>query len=173
MTEAAPKEPEAVSQPDALAELIERLGKASGPDRDIDLAINVALWPDGDIAKLTLNHPRGFSGQEGMAWDFWHSGSIVFEKRAADGTCPYNGGYPLPAYTASIDAAVTLVPDGHKLASIVRGYSVEDPDECWYVVLLKAGGGVPSFREVGRTEACGETIATALCIAALMARQER
>jgi hypothetical protein len=155
MTEAA--------APDALAELIERLGKASGPDRDIDLAINVALWPDGDIAKLTFNHPRGFSGQEGMAWDFWHSGSIVFEKRAADGTCPYNGGYPLPAYTGSVDAALTLRPEGAEWdATTIYGIA-----RCTVGLNMDADGG-PFYGEHK-----GGSVPIALCIAALMARAGR
>lgn len=95
----------------SITDIIARLEKAQGPDREVDLAIHVALHPEGDIAKMIQNR-RGLDGREGLAWGIHHSGSVVFEKHTADGRCPYNGGYPLPRYTASIDAALTLVPEG-------------------------------------------------------------
>lgn len=95
-----------------LTDLIDRLEKAEGPDRELDLAIHVALYPDGEIARLVKEHRRGLDHKPGMAWDIWHSGSVVFERRTEDGRCPYNGGIPLPAVTSSLDAALTLVPEG-------------------------------------------------------------
>jgi hypothetical protein len=70
-------------------------------------------------------------------------------------------GYPgdLPAYTASIDAAMKLVPKGH--------------DFC-----LSQGWEEPAIAKVERSdrvdgiECSGETAALALCAAALRARSE-
>lgn len=91
------------------SDLIDRLDKCVGADREIDLAIHIAIYPHGDIAKV-VKHRRGLDHEEGMAWEIWHSGSVVFEQYR-NGQCTYNGGYPLPAVTGSIDAAMTLLGD--------------------------------------------------------------
>ena len=36
-----------------ILEIIVTLQKASTPDRELDLAIALALWPDSDLAKIT------------------------------------------------------------------------------------------------------------------------
>lgn len=87
--------------------LIERVEKATGPDREIDLAIDLALFPASEIAKL-MQFRRGLDNNEGMSWDIHHSGSVVFQKIDHHGACYYNGGYPLAKYTSSLDAAVAL-----------------------------------------------------------------
>lgn len=142
-----------------VLELIERLEKATGPDRELDLAINLAVDPDSDISRL-MQHRRGFDGKEGMAWDI-HQGAVCFEQRNAVGRCHYNGGYPLPAYTGSIDAALKLVPEG--LA--------------WRVdVMTGLPGAIVAVHNSWlshKTAPCcwtGKTPAMALCIAALKAR---
>lgn len=91
-----------------LIRVVNRCEMASGPDRDLDLAIYLALWPASDLAKIT-ERPRGLNGGEGYSWDIQH-GAVVFEKWTEDGRCPHNGGYPLPAFTGSLDAAASLVP---------------------------------------------------------------
>lgn len=91
-----------------LLALADRVEKLTGPDREIDLAIHLAVHPDGDIARI-VKHPRGLDHQEGYQWEI-RGASVVFEKRTADGRCPHNGGYPLPQVTASLDAAMTLKP---------------------------------------------------------------
>jgi hypothetical protein len=94
-------------------ELFANLDRASEPSRELDLAIHQAVFPDSDLTKTTLVHRRGLDGMEGVSWDIHHGGSVVFEKYNADaakgGRCFYNGGYPLPAYTSSIDAALKLI----------------------------------------------------------------
>jgi hypothetical protein len=123
-----------------LLELAERAEKATGPDYAIDCAIWDAIYP-GERQER-------------------------FEKLTAKGQ-PYHGrlgpadvdGYvkPLRAFTASIDAAMTLAPDG------------------WTWVLFATGGAVldrviPSDGENKiRTLSCA-TPALALCSAALKAR---
>lgn len=63
-----------------MQELIERLEKATGPDRELDLAIGQLLPPPHPFS-LSIEQQRG-------------------------------GKPPVPAFTASIDAALTLVPEG-------------------------------------------------------------
>lgn len=142
-------------------ELIAALERATGPDRGLDCRITALLFDP-----LVMTDPGNHKG-EGV-------------KREPLSTV-IAGGFPVdkdlaaivgsPHYTASIDAAMTLFRPPHKLASIVRGYAVDDPDECWYAVLLTGGGGVPQLRDDGRVEAIGATPAIALCIAALKARE--
>lgn len=93
-----------------LSDLIARAEAASGPDRELDLAIYRELHPMSDIDRITA-HRRGLDAREGYTWDIL-GGAVVFERRDADGRCPFNGGYTLPFYTASIDAALTLLPEG-------------------------------------------------------------
>lgn len=93
-----------------LSDLIARVEAASGPDRELDLAIYRELHPMSDIDRITA-HRRGLDAREGYTWDIL-GGAVVFERRDADGRCPFNGGYTLPFYTASIDAALTLLPKG-------------------------------------------------------------
>lgn len=107
-----------------MDDLIARLEKATGPDRDLDHAIDTALLGE---------------------WTYY-----------------------APEYTASIDAALTLVPNGYRW--LVRKH---DGSKTW------AGGkGAKSFANVYADEhespmyeAWTQTPALALCIAALKARQ--
>lgn len=98
--------------PASLTSLIERIEAATEGSRELDLAVHLALFPNGEIAGW-MKYPRGLSGREGYSWDI--SGSaLIFEKRTADGRCPYNGGVTLPHVSTSIDAALTLLPEGFK-----------------------------------------------------------
>jgi hypothetical protein len=45
-----------------MIELFEKLDKAEEPSRELDLAIHLAVYPDGDIAKL-MQYPRGLDGK--------------------------------------------------------------------------------------------------------------
>ncbi len=73
-----------------LLELAERCEK-DGADREIDLAIYLALWPERDLSKIT-QYRRDLDHKEGYSWDIYR-GSVVFEKWTADGRCPHNGGF--------------------------------------------------------------------------------
>jgi hypothetical protein len=66
-----------------LDELADRVERLTGPDREVDAA----------IMRLFTNSVESYDG------DFWYG---------PHGTI----GEPVPAYTASIDAALTLVPEG-------------------------------------------------------------
>jgi hypothetical protein len=151
MTEAAPKEPEAVSQPDALAELIERLEKARGPDRHLDAAI-----------ALHVGAPKAFFESVGVSFD----DGTVDGPDCFDDAIWGGGGHSYEAlrYTASIDAALTLVPAGWGFkADCGLGYGNS------FTV-----GHVGQNKLYDQPEGfgAGNTPAIALCIAALRAREE-
>lgn len=150
-----------------LSGLIERLEKATGPDRELDLSIHIALNPEGDVARITAAHPRGFNSRDGLAWEL--STNCVLYENWSSNRCWSNGGYPVPAVTSSIDAAMTLVPQS------------DDPTWHWRIVEFQEWNkgnsywfwrarisGWPNMRPVYE---CGEhpIPAIALCIAALKA----
>jgi hypothetical protein len=141
-----------------LIDLAAKCESSTGPDRELDLAIACAISPNGAIANLVGNHPRGLEGKEGMAWDV-HQDAVIFEKYTADGRCPFNGGHPLPAYTSSLDAALSLVP-----ASCI--WTIET-DAAWVRYMI--GDHVAEEQSVlcGRE---GKSTALALTAAALKAR---
>lgn len=115
---------------DELLELADRCEAASGPDRAIDGAIREAL---------------GLPDRHRIA-----NGMVI------DG---YGFGTPIPEYTASLDAAMTLVDldQGFDLIGPMQGSG-----------LWQAGCG-----EDGREQADAATPALALCAASLRARASR
>jgi hypothetical protein len=97
-----------------LEGLRDRLAKATGPDRDIDKAIH------GELLGKCL-HPRttwsGAQSDTGRTCD--DCGADSWGNRGGDGQRLHDS---VPAYTASIDAAVTLVPtDDHGVNWDVEG----------------------------------------------------
>lgn len=152
--------PECQPGADGLRKLVAVIQQANLPDRNIDLAIYVTLWPASDMAEMTGRHPRGLEGREGYSWNI-NGGSVVYEKWTDDGRCPVNGGYPLPAYTASIDAAMTLVPGAHEW--LIRNGKRADGDSRPYAHIWKLG-------ENQGSEGISPEPAIALCLAALRAR---
>lgn len=134
-----------------MKDLIEMLEKATGPDRDIDLACHILL--------------------SGRKWEFsqaWLNNRDIIHTAVTDedredmevwGTLPHVR--MLPRYTASLDAALTLVPSGHEWRA---GDDLENrsawasiSDDVW-------------DEANGEIIAIGKTPAIALCIAALKAR---
>lgn len=118
--------------------LIERLEKATGPSRELDAAIFKIAQPESERFKTS---PFG-EGPGHMSWISANKGTIH------------------PLYTASIDAALTLVPENadwslEKDGAWVRWMGKDDAQEVQSVL-------------VGRD---GKCTAIALCIAALKARQ--
>lgn len=91
----------------ALADRVQALTSAC---REMDLAIELAIRPDGKIAGL-MQFPRGFDGHKGTTWQIYQ-GAVCYETRNEQGCCYSNGGYPLPAVTGSLDAAMTLLLPG-------------------------------------------------------------
>ena len=150
-----------------IATLIARLAAATGPDREIDLAIALALEPEGEIAKITQDR-RGFDGKPGMAWQIVGQ-SVCFEKFTADGRCTYNGGRPLPAYTRSLDDALTLLPAG---TWWLMGAGQCRPDEPLYGAAVQRAVWLDDGPDpLGEGEHAANP-ALALCLACLRARAE-
>ncbi|BEV44379.1 hypothetical protein [Afipia carboxidovorans] len=84
-----------------LSEIISRVEKASGPDRELDEAI-----------ALTLNiYVRERRGKDRQYW-FYKVGGNDYERRS---THRYAGSNGLPFYTASLDAVLTLLPEDIEL----------------------------------------------------------
>jgi hypothetical protein len=96
---------------DELLALAERCEKATGADREVDLAIHLALYPDDDVATRVRFGKRGLTGEAGQRWEL-SRGALLYEQRDDRGNCWANGGIPIAAYTASLDVAMTLVPEG-------------------------------------------------------------
>jgi len=125
-----------------MKELIERLGKATGPDRTLEFYIAFAVrWrPDGESA-------RSFAEHEAK-----HDYATAWIAHA-----PFRSRWNIPHYTASIDAALTLVPEGWMwdVASSGCAWIMRDGDSvCDSQIVI---GGI-------------ESPAIAICIAALKAR---
>lgn len=134
------------TEDDALAELIARLEKATGPDRKID----VAIW------ELLANPDKYRRASHWPRYSDWES------KSSSGAWEPFYPSLNALHYTASIDAALTLVPEPWRLQDIWQS----DDGKSWH-----AGVRIPGL-EVGSDEACA-TPAIALCIAALKARAAR
>lgn len=121
-----------------LSDLIERLEKATGPDREMDEDIVRALYPDCIIQIYVV-------GDEDKT--VFHAEPLVPNKSY------------VPLYTSSIDAALTLVPEGYGW-SLYGGFSPNRPCAC----LSDTG------RSDDLVDAFGATPAIAICIASLKAR---
>lgn len=137
--------------------------KAEGPDRALDAKVGAAirLCPDLDLSKLLYPDAAEFVAEEDGAIRVFAKGDDgemrSFHKRGA------------PRYTASIDAALTLVPEG----------------SVWHVMTDFGGLNRAKVGPAGRPSASvysgggpgdhfvtadAETPALALCAAALRAR---
>lgn len=132
-----------------IGELIERLGKATGPGRELDLAIQAWLDPEAPILfgagtkKAKWGSYRDIPSAEGQ--DIPNLISVINP----------------PSYSESIDAALTLKPEGWSFTLVGGTAGVS---HSFATVSLS----VPSFEKPSR----GATPAIALCIAALRARME-
>jgi hypothetical protein len=129
-----------------MLDLIERLEKATGPDRKIDGAIMAAINPPPSLNK----RPSSIF----IRFDTDYLG--VFKNHV--GT-PLSFKASVPDYTKSIDAAMTLALEPWRLQDIWQS----DDGDSWH-----AGVRIPGL-EVGSDEACA-TAAIAVCVAWLKAR---
>jgi hypothetical protein len=142
-------------------ELIAALEKAEEGDRTLDESIAIAI----DLWRPWLSKHRYwiFNGSDDKRFH-WPSDPIPdFDsetgKKIELTETPWHGwGWEadVPPFTASIDAALMLVPEDHD----------------WIIYNVNGHvGGTPSAR-IGMSEAYGFTPALSLCIAALKARGE-
>lgn len=99
-----------------LTQLADRVSRLTGPCSETDLAIHLALYPNGKIAGL-MQFPRGFDGHEGTTWQK-DQNRVCYETRNEQGNCYSSGGHLLPAVTGSLDAAMTLAVDGYYIIAI-------------------------------------------------------
>ena len=138
-------------------ELIEALEKARAPDRRLDAEIAVTLRippPDTDVTHWSITgFPRWRAGSDGRV--------ICIHLSGEDG--PH---WRSKAYTSSIDAALTLVPEGLSYEIRCSPYGETSQAVIWN------GRRSPSESEVARVGIDGVRPAIALCIAALRAREE-
>jgi len=126
-----------------LSELIEALEKATGPDRALDCAIFVATAPSPFVSyypDCVLATLGGFAARVEIA--------------------------DIPAYTASLDAALTLVPEGWTVARIGQ-----NDNKTWHVELRH--GHCTSFDRVviAPRDCAAATPALALTLACMKARK--
>ena len=116
-----------------LLELAERVEGLSGACREVDAAVVTALFPDAQVGE--------YCGYEDIVF---HAAPLVANKEF------------LPFFTASIDSAMTLVPEGYD----------------W--VIGRTNGGLTIHAEVGgrgdEYMRFGETPALALTAASLRAK---
>jgi hypothetical protein len=97
-----------------MGELLKRVEAASGPDREIDAALNV--WSQ---------HGWPVEFREGRAWAYFQMGGqteprwhYLFDKGGRDGHFGY------PAYTADLNAATGLVEKVSDNWMTVSGYKI-------------------------------------------------
>lgn len=139
-----------------LATLIERLEKASGPDWELDIEIGEIIFPEQYKALCEDFEKTWKRAQE----------NGLHDRRLACWRSTFQGVW---RFTYSIDAALTLVPEGWRWR--VERYNT-DETKC-NAELAEVG----QIRDFGigiktRAQASGPTPAIALCIASLRARLE-
>lgn len=113
---------------DELLVLAERCEKAEGPDRELD----IAMLPLVGLRFVDEGHPIG---------------QVCYDRN--------NHGVPMPRFTASLDAAMTLVPEGCKVVIEIASYQ----RAAW---VYREGESVRS--------AFAQTAPLALCAAALRSK---
>ena len=145
-----------------LNDLAERCEEAMGPDRELDCAILVAIdwryddWEEGERTA------REMAERHGLSW---------LVSRSVEG---YNSTWRhLPRLTASLDAAMTLVPEGWRMAALCerepwfcRLETVDFDSVTWG----KGSDWITNIVAGQDTTAKAATPALALCAAALRAR---
>lgn len=92
--------PDTLVKRDELLALAERCEQATGPDRELDVTIAVAVdwrWDDWEEGESTA---AGQAEKHGLAW--------LLERSTHGIASMWRN---IPNYTASLDAAMTLVPE--------------------------------------------------------------
>lgn len=146
----------------ALSKRCDEIGVAN---RELDLEIETAINPNGDVARIIRETRRGLDGKDGLAWEL-STNCILYENHSS-GRCFSNGGYSVPAYTESVDAALTLFPKGLDWVELNLMW---DTIGCWPSASVR---WYPPGRSGKNWHGCvskGATMALALCSAALEIR---
>ena len=150
-----------------MTDLIARLAAATAGSRELDVRIKAWLQPD--IPVMTDSggygpnaHPVEYTALSEMI-EVWADGAPN-DDRARDHHWDGLGmGVSTPHYTTSIDAALTLVPEGWSIANFYE--AVKPQDRPWWGVVLRRDEPYRVFESLGHP-----TPALALTIAALKAR---
>jgi hypothetical protein len=132
-----------------MQDLIERLQSATGPVRELDGLIY------GYLNGLKRNDCTFILEIDGERFQFEHP----TERHPVGPAALYVRGYKVPEYTASLDAAVKLVPDD-------MPWDIGGNTACPYATVWNADKTCPHERY----QVLADTPALALCIAALRAR---
>jgi hypothetical protein len=138
----------------ALADRVEALTE---PSREVDVLIAVAVdwrWPDWEDGESTA---RGQAERHGVAW--------LIDRAVNGHTSSWRG---IPLYTASLDAARTLVPEGWQCEGL--NWWAEYGASCMLVGSTWDGSDWVHRFDDGRVTGGAFTPALALCAAALRAR---
>lgn len=117
----------------ALVELAGRVGAVTSPDRTLD------CWIFGKAVDLVNGEP-------------WSDGDCVYATTNPDETCA------APAYTSDLNAAISLVPEGHDW--LRKGFST--------MTVVRFGKLEKDWAR--HFDGTGATPALALCQASLLAR---
>lgn len=137
-----------------MTDLSTRLEQASGPSRELDLAILKLIDPER-VAYFDRQYAEGAAELIAISAEAW-------EKRKES---LYQSCYTPPRYTASIDAAMTLVPsgEGHWPQLIYAGTNPNNPAKQRERVEIWVKGRPKPFR------ANAATPALAICAASIRA----
>ena len=135
-----------MSSPKKMRALIEQVEQATGPDRELDAAITRLVSIPADAEEVRWS-PRGEMRE--------------LRGRVFDGGGWGDEWWEVPTYTASLDAAVSLVPSGWGWAIKAKMEGAEFSSSCWNYL---TGHGPSTL---------GATPALALVAAALRARLAR
>lgn len=140
----------------ALASAIEKL---EGPCRETDALVHRAVYPD----QLIMTDAGGYKGERpvrhtpigALEWNNWADIADLIQA---------------PRYTASIDAAMTLVPTGHTVQLSDWEHEQLREQGAWQAIVLPRGarGGMTDYTFSNRCDHAS-TPALALCAASLRA----
>lgn len=113
-----------------------RVEAADGPDRELDLAIHLALDPDGRVARVIASGKRGLNQRLGQSWDI--EARAVHYETWNEHSCFANGSIPVACYSASLDAALSIAPEGLAASALFDAIHVasrEQTDTLWKAAL--------------------------------------
>lgn len=130
-----------------MKDLIAELERATGPDRELDAKIWLAVTPGATRQSAPVNHPKG--------------AYVIDETRDGSGRLII-----VSPYTSSLDAAMTLVPEGYS-AHLFKQFAAKEiakPTARLFKHYAVDGDG-----DIDETE--GATLAIAICLVALKARE--
>ena len=115
---------------ETLLALADRVEALTGPDREVDFLIWAATSGVAEISWPTEGHPMtpGKGGRvEGYGPDGeWNLYGFIDPQSSERNWQPYGGEDRYPRFTRSLDAAMTLVPEGR---GWLAGYGRIRPDE--------------------------------------------